>query len=85
MAIQENAALISVLIVEDNRRPFSARRNPSATKLFSNTYIGNQCCRAIVALNKYQSAPVLLDLSLPDSSGFNSYIRYTNMQIPYLS
>lgn len=77
MAIQENAALISVLVVEDNPGDlFLLEETLRLTKLpFEYVYKATSAAEAIVALNKYPISLVLLDLSLPDSSGFNSYIQ----------
>lgn len=77
MAIQENAPLISVLVVEDNPGDlFLLEETLRLTKLpFEYVYKATSAAEAIVALNKYPISLVLLDLSLPDSSGFNSYIQ----------
>ena len=40
-----------------------------------NIYKATSAAEAIAALSKYEIDVVLLDLSLPDSSGFNSYIQ----------
>ena len=77
MAIQDNAALISVLIVEDNPGDlFLLEETLRLTKLpLRQVYKATSSAEAIIALNQYPISLVLLDLSLPDSSGFNSYIQ----------
>ena len=77
MAIPENTPVISVLIVEDNPGDlFLLQETLRLTKLpFENIYQATSAAEAIAALSKYEIDVVLLDLSLPDSSGFNSYIQ----------
>ncbi len=77
MAIQENTPAISVLIVEDNPGDlFLLQETLRLTKLpFENVYKATSAAEAIDALGRYTVDVVLLDLSLPDSTGFNSYFQ----------
>ncbi len=75
MPLQEHTQLLSVLIVEDNPGDlFLLQETLRLTKLpFKQIYKATTAKEAIEALNIYAIDLILLDLSLPDSSGFNSY------------
>ncbi|MDB5210763.1 MAG: hypothetical protein JWQ30_1590 [Sediminibacterium sp.] len=75
MAIPENTPLLSILIVEDNPGDlFLLEETLRLTRLpFEHVFKASSAAAAIEALNKHKVSVVLLDLSLPDSSGFNSY------------
>jgi PAS domain S-box-containing protein len=75
MAIPENTTLLSILIVEDNPGDlFLLEETLRLTRLpFEHVFKASSAAAAIEALNQHKVSVVLLDLSLPDSSGFNSY------------
>ncbi len=75
MEIPENTPALSVLIVEDNPGDlFLLQETLRLTKLpFEHIYKATSAAEAITALAECEVDVVLLDLSLPDSSGFNSY------------
>jgi PAS domain S-box-containing protein len=75
MAILENTSLLSILIVEDNPGDlFLLEETLRLTRLpFEQVFKASSAAAAIEILNKHKVSVVLLDLSLPDSSGFNSY------------
>jgi CheY-like chemotaxis protein len=75
MAIPENTTLLSILIVEDNPGDlFLLEETLRLTRLpFEHVYKASSAAAAIEALSQHEVSVVLLDLSLPDSSGFNSY------------
>ena len=75
MEIPENTPALSVLIVEDNPGDlFLLQETLRLTKLpFENIYKATSAAEAITSLRECEVDVVLLDLSLPDSSGFNSY------------
>ncbi|MEO8172808.1 MAG: response regulator [Sediminibacterium sp.] len=75
MALPENTTLLSILIVEDNPGDlFLLEETLRLTRLpFENVFKASSAAAAIEALNQHEISVVLLDLSLPDSSGFNSY------------
>lgn len=77
MAIPENTSAFSILIVEDNPGDlFLLQETLRLTRLpFEEVYKAASAAEAIKALNAYKINVVLLDLSLPDSSGFNSFIQ----------
>lgn len=77
MAIPENTPALSILIVEDNPGDlFLLQETLRLTRLpFEEVYKAASAAEAIEALNAYRINVVLLDLSLPDSSGFNSFIQ----------
>ncbi len=77
MAIPENPPLLSILIVEDNPGDlFLLEETLRLTRLpFEHVFKASSATEAIAILNKHEVSVVLLDLSLPDSSGFNSYIQ----------
>lgn len=77
MAIPENTSALSILIVEDNPGDlFLLQETLRLTRLpFEEVYKAASAAEAIEALNAYRINVVLLDLSLPDSSGFNSFIQ----------
>lgn len=77
MAIPENTTVLSVLIVEDNPGDlFLLQETLRLTKLpFKQIYKAASVAEAIANLNEHEIDLVLLDLSLPDSSGFNSYLQ----------
>lgn len=77
MALPENSPLLSVLIVEDNPGDlFLLEETLRLTRLpFENVFKAKSTAEAIEILNRHNVSVVLLDLSLPDSSGFNSYIQ----------
>ncbi len=75
MPIPENTTLLSILIVEDNPGDlFLLEETLRLTRLpFENVFKASSTAEAIGMLDKHDISVVLLDLSLPDSSGFNSY------------
>ena len=75
MSLSENTSLLSVLIVEDNPGDlFLLEETLHLTRLhFDHVYKATSAAEAIAALNQHEISVVLLDLSLPDSSGFNSF------------
>ncbi|MBV9987705.1 MAG: PAS domain S-box protein [Chitinophagaceae bacterium] len=75
MAIQENNNLLTVLIVEDNPGDlFLLEETLRMTRLpFDSILKATSAAAAIDMLRQRPISVVLLDLSLPDSSGFNSY------------
>ena len=75
MAIQENTNLLSILIVEDNPGDlFLLEEHLRLARLpFEKVYKASNAADAIDILNSQEISVVLLDLSLPDSSGFNSF------------
>lgn len=75
MAITETQPSLSVLIVEDNPGDlFLLEETLRLTKLpFKDVFKATSAAEAIDSLQKHKVSIVLLDLSLPDSSGFNSY------------
>ena len=75
MPIPENTTLLSILIVEDNPGDlFLLEETLRLTRLpFEHVFKASSTAEAIDMLNKHSISVVLLDLSLPDSSGFNSY------------
>ena len=75
MAITDNTPLLSVLIVEDNPGDlFLLEEALHLTRLpFREMYKASSAAEAIAILQEKEVSVVLLDLSLPDSSGFNSY------------
>jgi len=77
MAIPENTSLLSILIVEDNPGDlFLLEETLRLTRLpFEHVFKASSAADAITILNKHEVSVVLLDLSLPDSSGFNSYVQ----------
>lgn len=77
MAKVENIHKLNVLIVEDNPGDlFLLEETLRLTRLpFENVYISASAEEAILILNSQVLDIVLLDLSLPDSSGFNSFAQ----------
>src|SRR5476651_2240241 len=75
MMIQENSALLSILIVEDNPGDlFLLEETLRLTRIpFEHVFKASSTAQAIEILGKHKVSVVLLDLSLPDSSGFNSF------------
>lgn len=75
MAITETQPSLSVLIVEDNPGDlFLLEETLRLTKLpFKDIFKATSAAEAIESLKNQKVSIVLLDLSLPDSSGFNSY------------
>jgi PAS domain S-box-containing protein len=75
MAIQENTPLLSILIVEDNPGDlFLLEETLRLTRLpIKNVLKASSAAEANKILGQHSVSVVLLDLSLPDSSGFNSY------------
>lgn len=75
MAIQENTPLLSILIVEDNPGDlFLLEETLRLTRLpIKNVFKASSAAEANKILSQHSVSVVLLDLSLPDSSGFNSY------------
>jgi len=75
MAITENNTPLSVLIVEDNPGDlFLLEETLRLTRLpFDQVFKATSAAEAITILNEQKLNVVLLDLSLPDSSGFNSF------------
>jgi PAS domain S-box-containing protein len=75
MALQENNTLLSVLIVEDNPGDlFLLEETLRLTRIpFDRVFKASSAADAIEILKEQEIGVVLLDLSLPDSSGFNSY------------
>lgn len=75
MSIPEHTNLLSVLIVEDNPGDlFLLEETLRLTRLpFDHVFKANTAAEAIKVINEQKLSVVLLDLSLPDSSGFNSY------------
>ncbi len=75
MAIPENTNQLSILIVEDNPGDlFLLQETLRLTRLpFDKVYKATSTAEAIEVLNQQKISVVLLDLSLPDSSGFNSF------------
>lgn len=77
MIIQENTTLLSILIVEDNPGDlFLLEETLRLTRLpIEKVYKARSAAEAITVLSENRISVVLLDLSLPDSSGFNSFIN----------
>lgn len=77
MAINETHPVFSVLIVEDNPGDmFLLEETLRLTNLpFTEVIKATSAASAIDVLKKQEVSVVLLDLSLPDSSGFNSYAQ----------
>ncbi len=77
MAIPENTTVLSVLIVEDNPGDlFLLQETLRLTRLpFKQIFKAASVAEAIANLGEHAIDLVLLDLSLPDSSGFNSYLQ----------
>ncbi len=75
MAITDNVQLLSILIVEDNPGDlFLLEETLRLTKLpLRHVYKATSAAEALDILQEQTVSVVLLDLSLPDSSGFNSY------------
>lgn len=75
MSLTENIQLLSVLIVEDNPGDlFLLEETLRLTRLpFDHIYKARSAAEAIRTLQGKEVSVVLLDLSLPDSSGFDSY------------
>lgn len=75
MAIPDNHSSLSILIVEDNPGDlFLLEEHLRLTRLpVSQLFKATNAAAAIEILEKNEIDIVLLDLSLPDSSGFNSY------------
>ena len=75
ITIPENTTLPTVLIVEDNPGDlFLLQETLRMTRLsFERTLKARSAAEAIDILNEHTISLVLLDLSLPDSSGFNSF------------
>lgn len=75
MAIPENTATLSILIVEDNPGDlFLLEEHLRLTRLpVAKVFKASSAAQAIEILENNEITVVLLDLSLPDSSGFNSY------------
>lgn len=75
MGIPDNSTLLSVLIVEDNPGDlFLLEENLRLTRIsFKQVFKATSAAAAIEILQNNHVDVVLLDLSLPDSSGFNSY------------
>jgi PAS domain S-box-containing protein len=75
MAIPENTPLLSILIVEDNPGDlFLLEETLRLTRLpIKNVFKASSAADANKILSQHAVSVVLLDLSLPDSSGFNSY------------
>ena len=75
MAIPENTNQLSILIVEDNPGDlFLLQETLRLTNLpFEKVYKAASTAEAIEVLQQQKISVVLLDLSLPDSSGFNSF------------
>jgi two-component system sensor histidine kinase UhpB len=74
-AISENSSLLTALIVEDNPGDlFLLEETLRMTRLpFDSILKATSAAAAIDILRQRRISIVLLDLSLPDSSGFNSY------------
>lgn len=72
---QDNTNLLTALIVEDNPGDmFLLEETLRMTKLpFENILKARTAADAVKVLNEQPVSVILLDLSLPDSSGFNSY------------
>lgn len=77
MAIHETHPALSVLIVEDNPGDlFLLEETLRLTNIsFSKILKATSAAAAIDVLKTQEVSVVLLDLSLPDSSGFNSYAQ----------
>src|SRR6478735_5111612 len=75
MAIPENTPLLSILIVEDNPGDlFLLEETLRLTRLpIEHVFKASSAAEANKILGEKTVSVVLLDLSLPDSSGFNSY------------
>ncbi len=75
--IQENSALLSILIVEDNPGDlFLLEETLRLTRLpVEKVYKARSAAEAITVLSENRISVVLLDLSLPDSSGFDSFLN----------
>lgn len=77
MSIQENTQTpsLSILIVEDNPGDlFLLEETLRLTRIpFEHVFKASSAAQAIEILGKHNVSVVLLDLSLPDSSGFNSF------------
>lgn len=81
MAINETHPTFSVLIVEDNPGDmFLLEETLRLTNLpFTEVIKATSAASAIGVLKKQEVSVVLLDLSLPDSSGFNSYAQVNSV------
>ncbi len=77
MILQENTTHLSILIVEDNPGDlFLLEETLRLTRLpVEKVYKARSAAEAISVLSENRISVVLLDLSLPDSSGFNSFIN----------
>ena len=77
MALAENTTLLSILVVEDNPGDlFLLEENLRQTRLpIDKVYTAASAAEAIAILEKQEINVVLLDLSLPDSFGFNSFTQ----------
>lgn len=75
MAITDNITLFTVLIVEDNPGDlFLLEETLRITRLpFTQIFKASSAAEAIKIINEQELSVVLLDLSLPDSLGFNSF------------
>jgi PAS domain S-box-containing protein len=75
--IPENSNQLSILIVEDNPGDlFLLEETLRLTRLpIDHIYKARSAAEAIIVLNENRISAVLLDLSLPDSSGFNSFVN----------
>ena len=77
MALPENTTLLSILVVEDNPGDlFLLEENLRQTRLpLDKVYTATSATGAIAILETQEIDVVLLDLSLPDSFGFNSFTQ----------
>ena len=75
--IPEHNSLLSILIVEDNPGDlFLLEETLGLTRLpIEHIYRARSAAEAIDVLSANRVSVVLLDLSLPDSSGFNSFVN----------
>lgn len=75
--IPENSTFLSILIVEDNPGDlFLLEETIRLTRLpVEHIYKAKSAAEAIIVLSEKHISVVLLDLSLPDSSGFNSFFN----------
>ncbi len=75
--IPEHNSLLSILIVEDNPGDlFLLEETLGLTRLpIEHIYRARSAAEAIDVLSANRISVVLLDLSLPDSSGFNSFVN----------
>jgi len=88
MAIQIGTANFNVLVIEDNPGDFYLIEQMllSSTLMIRKIYSADRISAAIELLKTHEINLVLLDLSLPDSLGINSFlqIRHVAQKMPVI-